>query len=63
MFFAMLIVFESSLGTVTSPIDGTQLKYYNVSVNPSNWYQWFDPNQPNDDGLWQNVSDIFFFIL
>ena len=34
--------------------DGTKLQYLYVSMTPSNWYQWFDPNPP-DDRAWMTV--------
>jgi len=38
--------------------DGYDLDYYNVSMAPANWYQWFDPTQPLDDKQWETVSKI-----
>ena len=57
----IVIAFKSHLRTVTAPSDGNQLEFYEVSMTPGDWYQWLDPNQP-DDGLWDNVSDLPFII-
>ena len=49
------IVFEDNERTVVL-LDGGSKTYRYVSMIPSNWYQWFDPNQPADDDSWINVS-------
>ena len=39
--------------------DGESKTYRYVSMIPSNWYQWLDPNQPEDDS-WINVSMLLY---
>ena len=34
---------------------GDSETYRYVSMIPTNWYQWIDPNQPDDDS-WISVS-------
>jgi len=55
--FANCIAFEAHKRTVTGN-DGYDVDYYNVSMSPANWYQWFDPAQPTDDKEWETVSNI-----
>ena len=52
------IVLEDNERTVVLP-DGESKTYRYVSMIPSNWYQWLDPNQPEDDS-WMNVSMLLY---
>ncbi len=36
--------------------DGKKNTYYYISMIPTNWYEWFDPDQPEDDS-WINVCN------
>ena len=47
------IAFENNERSAVLP-GGNNMVYYHVSMNPSNWYQWLDPNHP-DDGSWITV--------
>ena len=37
--------------------DGKNKMFYHVSMDPPNWYQWLDPDHP-DDGSWQTVCKL-----
>ena len=38
------------------------LEYYNVSLQPSGWYQWFD-SQYEDKASWEQVCCIYLVIM
>ena len=33
---------------------GNCLNYFRVSLQPADWYQWFDPSQ-DENGIWNQV--------
>ena len=43
-------------------INKKKVEYYYTSMTPANWYQWFDPQQP-DDGPWTQVPNSYYIIL
>ena len=45
--FFNIIAYDNNIRTVVLP-DGKKREYLYVSMTPSNWYQWFDPQQPGD---------------
>ena len=49
-----IIAFENNKRSVILPDDGKKRTYYDISMIPTNWYEWFDPDQPEDDS-WINV--------
>lgn len=53
----MYILFPALDNNKMSVIDytGKSMNYYRVTMKPANWYQWFDPHQP-EDGPWPQVA-------
>ena len=50
------IAFYDNKRHVVLPVDGKTRTYYYISMIPTNWYEWFDPDQP-EDGSWINVCN------
>lgn len=50
----MYVAYEDNKRSVVLS-DGKKKDYFDVSMIPSDWYQWFDPDQP-EDGSWTKVA-------
>lgn len=44
---------------MTVEVDGKEAEYYQITMIPANWYQWFDPKQP-EDGPWITVCKLLY---
>ena len=52
----IIIALEDNKRYVVLPDDGKKKTYYYISMIPTNWYEWLDPDQPEDDS-WINVCN------
>jgi len=56
--FKMLFTLAFKSHKRKATINRKKMEYYYTSMTPANWYQWFDPQQP-EDGPWIGVHTYY----